>query len=367
MAGSHRPHSPPACGFGLLAALLVLTGCLPGTGGDDDRSLAPADSASIAVADAAEVDTLTLAWTARAPDGAPLLHPTSLGWLADGRIAVVETQGGAIRLFGPEGADAGRIDLPDASYPYFAGAAGDTVAVLARGTGRIVWASDEGLLDSLDLGEGAVAARAASPREAVAVRRGGGTTEEPARLDVVAPDGSVLRSTPLPVDWRAAGFVRTWGDTLVALSGYRPVVDLVTARGPDTLALRGFTSPQMARSAQFMRGDVDQPPLLTSSADAVGDALYVLNLRGDHVRIEVYGRDGRLQRALVSPRPWSPLQHVPIDVGARRAADGALEFAVLMQRSAGLLQSGDAYLALYRWSPTLSRPPSRTETRSRRR
>ena len=68
---------------------------------------------------------------------------------------------------------------------------------------------------------------------------------------------------------------------------------------PDTLALVGFDSPQMVRSHRFLLGEVDQPPLLTSSAAVAGGRLFALNLRGDHVRVDVYGLDGRLERALV--------------------------------------------------------------------
>ena len=354
----------------VMVAAVGLAGCLPGAGRGTDRALSPADSASVALAATVPVDTLELAWTARAPDEDVMPLPTSLGWLGDGRLAVVETQVGSVRLFGSDGEYRQRIDLPEASFPYFAGASGDTVAVLARGPGALLWLTpDDGVVGQTDVGEGALSAWAPSPAGPVWARRGGGATDAPPRLDELAPDGRRLRTVALPVAWRASGYLRAWGGRVVALSGYRPVVDVVAARNAgfaDTLALRGFDSPQLARSAQFMRGDVDEPPLLTSSAAPLGDDLYVLNLRGDHVRVDVYGRDAVLRRVLVSPTPWQPLEHAAFDLAVRRRG-GAVELAVLMQRGPGLLQPADAFLALYRWrTATPERPSVARDTTARR-
>ncbi|GAB5536408.1 MAG: hypothetical protein Rubg2KO_26570 [Rubricoccaceae bacterium] len=359
MRTSHRNPSPArfqhAAPLAItLAAVVGLTGCLPGSGRKNDRDLSPADSASIELAATVPVDTLALAWTARAPEDDPMPLPTSLGWMDDGRLAVVETQVGSIRIFGADSTYQDRIDLPEQSYPYFAGAAGDAVAVLARGTGSVLWAvPGDGVVREVSVGEGALNAWATSPDGGtISVRFGGGTSDDPAEVQQLDAEGRPLRTVPLPNAWRASGFVRGWGAfTTVALSGYRPVVDLIQDQRADTLALQGFDSPQLPRSAQFMRGDANEPPLLTSSADALGDHLYVLNLRGDHVRVDVYGRDGVLQRILVSPRPWQVLQHVALDISARRQADGTVELAVLMQRSRGVIQPADAFLVLYRWRP----------------
>ena len=366
----------------VLVGAVGLAGCLPGAGRGTDRALSPADSASVAFAATVPVDTLELAWTARAPDEDAMPLPTSLGWLGDGRLAVVETQVGSVRLFGADGAYRRRIDLPPESFPYFAGATGDTVAVLARGPGTLLWLTpDSGVVHETDVNAGAsedaISAWAPSPAGPLWVRRGGGATDGAPQLDELAPDGQPRRTVTLPVAWRASGYLRAWGDRVVALSGYRPVLDLAPGPSPpapapagarvaDTLALRGFDSPQLARSAQFMRGDVDEPPLLTSSAAALGDALYVLNLRGDHVRIDVYGRDGVLQRVLVSPGPWRPLEHVAFDLAVRRHG-GAVELAVLMQRGPGLLQPADAFLSLYRWGAATPESPSApTDTSAQR-
>jgi len=342
-----------------------LAGCLPGSGRKNDRELSAADSASIELAATVPVDTLELAWTARAPEDDPMPLPTSLGWMDDGRIAVVETQVGSIRVFGSDSTYQERIDLPERSYPYFAGASGDAVAVLARGSEAVLWAvPGDGVVQETSVGEGALNALATSPTDPISVRFGGGTSDEPAEIRQLDADGTVTQTTPLSTAWRASGFLRMWGDTTVALSGYRPVVDLVANGQTDTLTLQGFDSPQLSRSAQFVRGDANEPPLLTSSADALGDHLYVLNLRGDHVRVDVYERDGVLQRILVSPRPWQVLQHVALDISARRQPDGTVELAVLMQRSRGVIQQADAFVAMYRWTPPAPARSAMSDTAS---
>ena len=339
-----------------VAALVVLAGCLPSSQRQNSRDLPAADSASVRLAATAPVDTLAAVWTARAPASDPMAIPTSLGWLGGDRLAVVETQGGSVRLFTDGGAYAGRADAGgEGAFPYLAGTRGDSVVVLARGLGRLLWVvPGRGVVREAPVPAGATAALAS--REVLAVRVGGAASAGAPAVAVLGEGGAVRARHPVAGPaWRASGFLRVWDGRLVALSGYRPVVDVLApgaAPGAplDTLALRGFASPQLVRSAQFMRGDVDEPPLLTSSADALGDRLFVLNLRGDHVRVDVYGRDGRLRRALVSPRPWSPADAVPLDLAVRQSGD-AVELAVLLSRPPGLLQGPESRVVLYRWRP----------------
>ena len=333
--------------LGAFLAVAVLSGCLPSSQRRTDRSVSAADSASAALAETVPVDTLGVAWTARAPADDPMPMPSSLAWLGD-TLAVVETQTGSVRWFGAEGAPLGRIRLPDQSYPYVAGARGDTLVVLARGAGELLWVTGGGVARRVSV-PGATAALAAPGL--LAVRLGGGpdTTEAGvARLD---ERGAVLQTTPAPGPaWRSVGFLRALGDTVVALSGYRPVLDVFAPGArPDTLALVGFTSPQSVRSAQFMRGEAEEPPLLTSSAAFFEGSWYVLNLRSDHVRVDVYGRDGRLRRVLVSPGPWAPDGPVALDLAVRERG-GAVELAVLRALPPGLLRSPDAEVTVYRWA-----------------
>jgi hypothetical protein len=104
-----------------------------------------------------------------------------------------------------------------------------------------------------------------------------------------------------------------------------------------------------------MRGAVAEPPLLTASAAALGDHLYVLNQRTDHIRIDRYGRDGVLDRVLVSPMPWALLDVVAVDLAVRDGGGGAVEMAVLLQRQSGVFQTAGSRVMRFRWTlaPTL--------------
>lgn len=353
-------HRGAHVAFALCVLSTLIAGCLPSSQRQNDRSMSAADSASVAFAETVATDTLALAWEAAARPDDPMPLPTTIAWAGEGegaRLVVVETQEGSIRLWTPSGRQGKRIDVGggDESYPYLAGVRGDTVAVLERGQSRIAFVP----LDS----SGAVR-RIPVPADAGAalvtdsdifVRTGGGATEEAPQLLRLSEAGQTearfaFRGQP----WRAFGFLRAWGDRVLALSGYRPVVDVwqpgLDAR-LDTLALTGFSSPELPRSAQFMRDDVDEPPLLTSSASALGKNLFVLNMRDNHVRVDVYGTDGVLRRVLVSPGPWQTLAYIPVDVAVREIG-ATVEIAVLLQRPSGVIQRADNRVVLYRWEPT---------------
>jgi hypothetical protein len=351
---------PYAAALGLA---LCLAGCLPSSGRRaDDRSVPASDSASVALAETVPVDTLALVWEAAAPADDPMPLPTTIAWVRPdsgdaARLVVAETQEASLRVFTADGQYVRRVEPRGGaeSFPYLAGVRGDSAVVLERGTDRLAFVPLGGVAPRrIPVPAGATAALATDSM--LFVRTGGGGEGAPpflTRLDERGRPAARFRLRASP--WRASGFLRAWGGDVVALSGYRPVVDRIDRAAPsggrlDTLALRGFSSPALARSAQFMRGDVDQPPLLSSSAAALGDALYVVNLRDDHVRIDVYGPDGVLGRVLVSPGPWSTLAYVPVDVAGRRVGD-ALELAVLMQRPSGVIQRADNRVVLYRWTP----------------
>ena len=330
---------------------VLLAGCLPSSQKETSRAVSAADSASAEVAAATPVDTLAEVWTARPPSPDAVPVPTSLVWAGD-VLAVVETQEGGVHRFSSDGRYLGRTGLPPESFPYAAGAIGDTVVVFARGRTSLLWVvPGEGVVREVRAPEGTTNALAAPGL--LAARVGGGPdTRAPAVVRLGADGAEVARRPLAGPAWRALGFLRLWDGRVAALSGYRPVVDVLDASdglGPaDTLALRGFDSPQLPRSAQFMRGEVDEPPLLTSSADAVDGRLFVLNLRSDHVRVDVFDRDGQLERVLVSPTRGFEVD-VATDLAVRSSAGGAVDLAVLMARPPGVLQTPESRVVLYRW------------------
>jgi len=339
----------------LLAALAAgalagcLTGCLPSSQRASSRALLPSDSASVALAAAVPADSLALVWSV-AP---PLALATGVAWAgAPGQpatLAVVETQEGALHRFSAAGDALGAQPLAAGRFPYLAGTDGAAVVALARGADRLVWSTGR----TLAVPPGATAAFVRDTL--VLVRTGGGDTGMPGAVLRLDPrtGREVARHRIAGAPWRAAGYLRPWADAVLALSGYRPVADVWTSGAGavlDTLALAGFDSPLLGRSAAFGRGDADQPPLLAASAAALGDSLYVLNLRDDHVRVDVYARDGRLVRVLAGPRARPEV--VPMDLAVRRAPGGAVEIAVVASRPAGLGQSSASRLSLFRWRPS---------------
>lgn len=336
-----------------VAAALLVAGCLPSSQREQDLSLLPSDSAGVALAARVPVDTLALVWT-REP---PLPLATGVAWLRpdhpDARLAVVETQQGGVALFTPAGRERGRWPLPAGSFPYLAGTAGDTLVVLARGQTRLLWVADGQTVHRVPVPPGTTAALVSD--SLLFARVGGGLDQQPPALVRLGADGRVqsrhaIRGRP----WRAVGYLRRWGSTVLALSGYRPVADVWTpgaGAALDTLALRGFDSPLLARSAQFVRGDAEQPPLLAASAAALGDHLFVLNLRDDRIRVDVYRRDGRLAYVLVGPEPPMPRRVVAVDLAVRAAKQGGVDIAVVSAQPGGLGRGAGAQLALYRWQP----------------
>ncbi len=322
-----------------LPLLLALTGCLPSSNQRKlDRTLFPSDSLSREIAEAAPVDTLQFVRRVEAPPEALLEYPTSFALGPDGGIVVAETRRGALVRFDAEGQYRSAFQWESFSYPFLAGVRGDTVAVLNRGAHRVDLVVGDDVVQSLDVPE---------------VRNGSALLTERGLFYKTAAEGEGATLYHFDLDgtevarynltgpyWRHLGFLRTWGDSLLALSGYRPVVDVLapeTREGAvlDTLALAGFDSPQLARSRLWAAGDVDEPPLLSPAAAALGDRLFVLNARPGWVRIDVFRRDSApggprlvLERALVQPDPAVDKTFLPVDLVAR-SVPGGVEFVVL--------------------------------------
>ena len=332
-------------------AAVGLAGCLPSSGKRQDTALLPADSTSRVLAQAVAPDTLGAVWRVEAPTTDPLLLATTIAWVGD-QLAVVDTQAGRARWIGADGAFQGGVAFGAEAFPYGAGVTGDTLGVLLRGADALVWLVPSDTLRPKEVHQVAVppgTQAALVLGDSAVVRLGGGATGAPAELAVVRADGTLGERVAMPgAAWRSIGFVRKWGADVIALSGYRPVVDRWRpGAAPDTLALSGFDSPQLRRSAQFLRGDADEPPLLIPSAAPLADRLYVLNARADRLRVDVYGRDGRLLRVLVDPAPHAPLDLVAVDLAVRQT-DGATEIAVLWQRPRGVLRAGGSAIELFR-------------------
>lgn len=338
----------------LLLAAVLLAGCLPSSNQRKlKRTLFPSDSLSRDIAATVPVDTLTLVRRVVPPPEAILEFPTSLALLPDGRIVVAETRRGALVTFSAEGEYRSAFQWASFSFPFMAGTRGDTVAVLNRGSYRVDLVVGDEVVQSVAVPEH---------------RNGNALLTERGLFYKTAPEDSVARVYHLGLDgaerarydlagpyWRHLGFLRPWGDSVLVLSGYRPVVDVLTPSTPagavlDTLALAGFDSPQLERSRLWAAGDVDEPPLLSPAAAVVGDRLFVLNARPGWVHIDVFRRDAGpdgprllLERSLMQRNPRIDNDFYAVDLAARRV-DGGIEFVVLTTKPAPAL-------TFFRWMP----------------
>ena len=330
----------------LLLVTLALTGCLPSScQRGEQRALLPADSLSRSLAQTIDLDTLTAAW--RTPPGTDALaFPRTALFDAAGNVVVADAERAVLLVFGRDGALLREIAHDGFATPYLAGRRGDTLAVFNPTTRRIDFVLDGEVMRTLPTPDevprsGTLQYAAVSNRAVFFKTLGDDFEGYVARLDEA---GRIEERTPLPgTVWRHAGLLRTWGDTLLSLSGFRPVVDRLHPDGRlDTLALTGFDSPMLARSRQFLLDETNEAPLLIESAAPAGELLFVLNLRPGWLQIDAYDRTGHLQHRLIQPDPEYNKQFYPRDLAARRLPDGSYELAVVYT-------SPEPGVALYRF------------------
>jgi hypothetical protein len=312
------------------------------------------------VAQTVPTDTLRPVGASTGTDAHPLAYPRTVRF-AGRDVVVSDAERNSLFRFGPDGSF--RREVTDAAFsvPYLIGIRGDdnspdarrrdTLVVFNAGADRVDFVADghrmtdrsvpydrptRDALVYLLATDAHLYAKAVGPEVGAYVTRLGSDGEVVARAELGGPY------------WRRAGFLRAWGDSLVSLSGYRPVVHRLPSpfsdgARADSLSLVGFDSPMLARSHAYAAGDVDKPPLLTASAAAVGPRLFVLNLRPGWVQIDVYDRSGRLQRRLVERARDGNRNFYPVDLDARRT-DAGYRFAVAVR-------SPTPRLELFRWTP----------------
>lgn len=331
-------------------ALLLLAGCLPyGCNRQESRALLPSDSLSRAIAEAVPTDTLRLAWRAGRELLPSLTYPRTLLYGAAGRLYVSDVEDGSILVLGENGHPEGRWAPDGLTAPFLAGMRGDTVVVFDPAERRLDLFAGGALARRVPIGieppARSALAYAAATDSAFYFKTVG--EEQEGYLVRLDAQGAVAARHALEGPfWRYAGLLRTWGDSLLSLSGYRPVVDVLAPGGAglDTLALRGFDSPMLARSRLFLRGDVDEAPLLSPAAAAAGDLLFVLNLRPGWVQVDVFDREGGLVRRLVQPSVSYDQRYFPQDLAVRALGEGAYEIAIAVHEP-------EPQVVVYRWVP----------------
>ncbi len=346
-----------------MIGLLTFTGCLPySCRRDPNETLFPADSLSRQVARRTPADTLQPEATLTGPRAHPLAYPRTVRFLDDGGLVASDAERNSLFRFGPEGTF--RREQADSAFavPYLAGIRADerssptdrredTLVVFNAETDRVDFVTSEGRHPARTMpierpAPETLVYMLATDTSLYAKVVGQNTGASLSRLDETGR--RVAKMDLGGAYWRHAGFLRAWGDSLVSLSGFRPVVrrvppDFSAEAHPDSLSLVGFDSPMLERSHAYAQDDVDKPPLLSASAAPVGDTLFVLNLRPGWVQIDAYDRSGRLLRRLVERHEAGNRDFYPVDLDARRT-DAGYRFAVAVR-------SPKPQIDLFRWRP----------------
>lgn len=264
-----------------------------------------------------------------------MAYPRTVLFGPDGSLFAGDAERNSVYTFAPAGAFLNEVTWDGAAIPYLAGLRGDTLLVFSPEARRLDFilrgTSVHYLATPADLPKGPLQYATATDEAVYLKVTAKNFTGYIARLDA---GGRVSAQIPLPgSEWRNAGLLRTWGDSLLSLSGFFPIVDVLApdlAAPLDSMALLGFDSPMLRRTFAFRQGETRQAPLLSSSAAPAGDRLFVLNMRPGWLRIDVYDRAGHLQRVLVESEPAYDKQFYPIDLAVRRADAGSYEIAVAL-------------------------------------
>lgn len=360
------PLFPPHCPYAhssslpyIALALFLFSGCLPsGCDRDDDyTTLTPADSLSRQIASETPLDTLQHVWTALGDSSRRLDFPRTVRFGPNQQLYVSDVERNSVFAFTPEGQFVREIAIDLFDIPYLAGVRGDTLVVLNAGSDQLTLVHGNRLVRSLPVavgrsGKSSLLYAAATDTALYAKVVGDEVDNIVAHIN---RDGEIARRVPLPgPHWRHAGMLRVWGDSLLSLSGFRPVVDvlplpLTDTTQADSMALRGFDSPMLGRSRAFLTGEITKAPLLTAAAAPAGDRLFVLNLRPGWLQVDVYNRTGQLQHRLTQKETMYEESFYPRDIAVQRR-DGGYDLAVIFT-------DPEPRLDLYRWTPADTSAP----------
>lgn len=339
-----------------IGILFTVSGCLPfSCQPGDPRALFPSDSLSRQMAESIAVDTLTTVWESRGGNDVQLSYPRTVRFSPQGTIYVSDGPNNQILEFLPEDGALESV-LTSISYddPFIVGIRQDTLLVFNPGAKRVDFTLDgetafHTRLPDMDSTVDDFQYVTASGSHIYYKMLGG--DEEEGRLFQLDHSGAIVRQASIPPpNWRHAGMMRMWGDSLISFSGFRPMIHIFNAQNSlDSLALAGFDSPMLARTRAYSMGQLRQPPLLYSSAAPLGDQLYVLNLRPGWLRIDVFDRKGNLVNRLVQEGPGFNKNFFPVDIDARHREDGFVELIVAYIEP-------EPQITLYTWQPEMQAP-----------
>ena len=333
------------------AALITLcAGCLPSSCQRiASRAVSSPDSLSRQIAAQVLPDTLGVEGALRGSDAANLAYPRTVLFTASDGIVVSDAERNSLFYFDAHGFFVREVDWEGASVPYLAELRGDTAIVFSPGSRRIDYIVNNGPVHAQPTPDDLEAAALQYVTTARA-----GTFLKVAGKDIapflaqLGADGTITQRVPLKGSaWRHAGPLRVSGDSLLSFSGFFPVVDvhmLPLRNAADSVVLKGFDSPMLARTYAFTQGEGRGAPLLMSAAALAGPYLFALNLRPGWLRIDVYNHAGLLQNVLIEPDPGYNRNYYPVDIAVQQHASGAYRIAVAIVEP-------EPVVRLYRWRP----------------
>jgi hypothetical protein len=315
----------------LVVVGLCVSGCLPFGNRSEPTELFPADSVSRQIAE--EIEPLALEIVFRLePDSAAYFGsiqrgPDSLIWIGD-------LYAEKIHRFTESGDWRPAIRSPELKYPYLSGGDADTVYVYEASDETLLGIHQETVVRHETL---PVRVSAMNLSRSVLVFGGALYVKDTGSLEgaTLAISSSPGRSAGLVrvrlpgPSWHYHGIMRPWLGQAAAASGYQPQIYLFSpSAGTDSLRLRGFDSPMLARSRAFALGEVEEPPLMISSISPVDSSLYVLNVRPGVVRIDEYDVKGLLTRVFEWSAP-EPESFTPVDMLVTTDEEGLPMFFVV--------------------------------------
>jgi hypothetical protein len=314
--------------IGIVLTGSLMAGCFPFGDRSESTELFPSDSVSRAIAVEIVPETLELLNRvepeAAAFFGSIQLGPDSLIWVGD-----LSTR--SVRRFTLSGEEGPPIRSSKIGYPYLAGRSGTSSFVYDVGTETLLRLEGDSIVATSSL---PTRAGGLSLSRFVSILDGYSYVIDTGSLDNATMAVSRLGEVPVRMElpgepWRYHGILRAWGDKMVGVSSFRPVLYFFDPSAQlDSMSLTGFNSPMLARSRAFELGEVSDPPLMISSFSTIGERLFVLNIRPGTLRIDEYDGAGTLQRVFQREAP-EPESFTPVDLLALPDIAGHLVFYVL--------------------------------------
>ncbi len=340
-------NNRPATALTVFFLLITLAGCLPSScKRTESRDLFPADSLSRQLAAVTVEDTLTVFGLSSGDGTRPFEYPRSIQFESTGTLLVADVGNGRINRIASDGSYLTTIDS-SLTLPFLAGRIRDTTFVFDAATNviRFIVGDSSRTWSSIQTGN----LEENSVRYAVV--HDGQTYLKlvpegaPATLSTFSDTGELVYSIDLPgASWQWAGFLRSVDSSLISLRGYQPQIDIFDSDlEHDSLRLSGFDSPMLARTRSFLLGDAHAPPLLTASASFTDKYIFVLNMRPGWTRIDVFTREGTLERILTRENPSFNKEYFPTDLSVFHSGSGTYLLAVTYVKPDGRVET-------YEWS-----------------